>query len=174
MNASLQPQHLAALAVALAASGFDLRTRRIPNALTFGAAAAALGYAMATHGVSGLLTSAGGWFTGCALFLPFFALGGLGAGDVKLAAAVGAWIAPRDAFWMSMYTMVAGGVLAILVSLATGYLKHAIANVSLLLTHWRIAGISPLSELTLSQARGTRLPYALPIAVGTAGALLWH
>lgn len=174
MPPSIQPNHVVALAVAIVASGFDLRTRHIPNALTLGAAAAALMYSTATLGVAGLLSSGGGWLTGCALFFPVFALRGLGAGDVKLAAAIGAWIAPSDALRMALYTMVAGGGLAVVVALATGYFRQATANVRLLLTHWRVAGVSPLPELTLAQARGARLPYALPIAVGTAGAIWWR
>ena len=80
----------AALIVAAAAVAWDLRSRRIPNALTFGAAAAALVFAATTAGLGGLETSAGGWVTGAALFFPFFALRGMGAGDVKLLAALGA------------------------------------------------------------------------------------
>ena len=72
----------------------DIRTRRIPNVLTFGATIAALVFHGSTAGTSGLATSVGGWMVGAALFLPVFALRGMGAGDVKLLAAVGAWLGP--------------------------------------------------------------------------------
>jgi prepilin peptidase CpaA len=163
-----------ALAVAVIACVFDLRSRHIPNLLTFGAAGAALCYAFVVHGFAGLAISAGGWLTGCALFFPFFALRGLGAGDVKLAAALGAWLSPSDALWLALYAMVAGGVMALLVAVLSGYVRKALANLSLLVSHWRVVGIAPMNALTLEQSRGPRLPYALPIAVGVAIDLFWR
>ena len=71
--------HWAALTVAVIACITDLRTRRIPNVLTFGAAIAALVFHVVTGGWSGALTSAGGWLAGVArLFLPHFFPGRLG------------------------------------------------------------------------------------------------
>jgi prepilin peptidase CpaA len=163
-----------ALAVAALACVFDLRSRHLPNLLTLGAAGAALVYGFATAGLTGLAVSAGGWATACALFFPFFALRGLGAGDVKLAAAIGAWLTPYDALWLTLYAMVAGGVMALLVALLAGYVRKALANLSLLLAHWRVVGITPMSTLTLDTARGPRLPYALPIAVGALIDLFWR
>src|SRR5204862_158348 len=72
----------------------DVRTRRIPNLLTFGGAALGVVYWVVVSGLSGAVTSIGGWMTGAVLFLPMFALGGMGAGDVKLAACLGAWRRP--------------------------------------------------------------------------------
>lgn len=174
MTAALTLPQWVALAVALIAVLFDLRTRRIPNSLTFGAAGLAVCYSFATVGWSGLVHSVAGWLTALALFGPFFALGGLGAGDVKLAAAIGAWLGPFDALWMSLYSMIAGGVLGVVVALATGYFRKAIDNVRMLLMHWRIMGIRPLPEMTLAHGRGPRLPYAVPIATGALLVTLWR
>ena len=55
-----------------------------------------------------------------ALLIVPYALGGLGAGDVKLVAALGAWLGPGDTFWLAMYTGVAGAVMAIVVAASTG------------------------------------------------------
>lgn len=166
--------HWIAIALAALASASDIRTRRIPNALTFGAAGAALLYWFSTLGLAGALTSAGGWGTACALFLPFFALGGLGAGDVKLAAAIGAWLGPADALWMSLMAMIAGGIMGVIVAVGAGYLRQATQNIYLLLQHWRVGGIRPMPELTLAAGKGPRLPYALPIAAGTVAAIFWR
>ena len=76
--------------------------------------------------------------TGLAVFFPFFALGGMGAGDVKLMAAIGAWLGPGMALMTALYGAVAGGILAIGVALSHGYLRTALSNVWRLLTHWRI------------------------------------
>jgi len=162
----------AALAVALAACVTDLRTRRIPNGLTFGAALVAFVFYLGTDGLSGLGWSAAGWVTGLAVFLPFFLLGGMGAGDVKLVAALGAWLGPGRVVWVALYGGIAGGVLAVLVAVLHGYLRQALWNVGYLLWFWRTSGPRPLAALTLQEAKGPRLAYALPIAIGMV-ATLW-
>jgi len=167
------PQQMALL-VGLAACGFDLRTRRIPNAVTLGGAAIGVVYAFATHGIAGGVTSALGWSTGLALFLPFFLLGGLGAGDVKLLAGLGAWVGPSQALWIAIYAALAGGIMAIAVALATGYSRTLADNLYLLLTHFRVAGVRPHPEMTLERGKGPRLPYAVPIAAGTLAAIWLH
>ena len=149
----------------------DLRTRRIPNLLTFGGAALAIVYAIWVAGPGGLVTSVGGWLTGAALFMPMFMLGGMGAGDVKLVACIGAWLGPMLALFVALYSAVAGGVMAVGVALCTGYFKQAVGNVWLLLAHWRVVGVRPLPDLTLEGSSGPRLPFALPIAAGTCAAL---
>ena len=160
------------LLVGAAACVIDLRTRHIPNALTFGTALAALLYHTVAGGLDGFLASAGGWFVGAALFFIPFALGGLGAGDVKLLAALGAWLGPRDAVWLALYTAIAGGVLAIVVGLSHQYLRQAFSNVWLLLTHWRARGLAPHPDLTLNGAKGPRLAYGAAIFSGTV-VTLW-
>lgn len=161
------PTHyVAVLAVALAAASCDLRTRRIPNALTFGSAAVALAVHGTIDGWPGLLLAASGWVVGLALFLPFFMLGGMGAGDVKLLAGLGAWLGPAGVAWTALYAAIAGGVMALIVTLAGGYTRTALRNVGTILRFWQASGVRPVEGLTLSSSAGPRLPYALPIAVG--------
>jgi prepilin peptidase CpaA len=163
---------VAVIATGIAAIITDLSTRRVPNALTFGTAAVALIVAFATKGLAGLGMAVAGWAVGCALFLPWFLLGGMGAGDVKLLAGFGAWLGPGAAVWAALYAGLAGGPMALIVAGANGYLKQSFSNLWGLLMFWRIAGIQPLPTLTLRTAQSPRLPYALPIAVG-AGLALW-
>ena len=61
--------------------------------------------------------------------------------------------------------------MAIGLATMTGYFSQAIGNVRLLLTHWRVVGVRPLRALTLEQAKGPRLPYALPIVAGAVAAI---
>jgi prepilin peptidase CpaA len=68
------------------------------------------------------MASVVGWTVGIAIFFLPFALGGLGAGDVKLLGAIGAWLGPMNAVWVGLYAGAAGGVLAIFVALTKGYL----------------------------------------------------
>jgi len=145
----------------------DLRTRRIPNVLTFSAVACALLFHLVTGGPSAAGWSLVGCLLGIALFLPMFALRGMGAGDVKLLAAVGAWLGPSQVAGVALAASLAGGVIAIVMAVSHGYLKTAFKNLWLLLMHWRVAGVRPLQHVTLEGARGPRLAYAVPISIGT-------
>jgi prepilin peptidase CpaA len=167
----LQISQLVALAVGCAACAWDLRTRRIPNALTLGSALAALAFHAVQGGPPALAASLGGWAVGLLLFLPFFLVGGMGAGDVKLLAALGAWLGPVAVAWSALYAGIAGGLLALGVTLHRGYLRQALANLGGALAYWRSAGPRPVPGLTLASAGGPRLAYALPIVMGMVAAL---
>jgi prepilin peptidase CpaA len=163
---------VAVMTIGLSASAFDVTTKRIPNALTFTAAVCALVFHVATGGLPGLGSSALGLAAGLAIFFPIFALGGMGAGDVKLLACLGAWLGPLDVLRTGVFGAIAGGVVAMVVMVLRGYARQALTNIWFLLSHWRVVGVGPVSELTLEHGRGPRLAYAVPI---TAGALvtLW-
>ena len=165
---------IATLSVTLAACVTDLRSRRIPNALTFSAAAAALLAHGALGGWDGTTTAIAGYLVGLMLFLPFFLLGGMGAGDVKLIAAVGAWLGPSQAVWAVLFTALAGGALAIPVALAHGYLRTAFGNLRTLLWQWVLVGPRPVAGIDLESHTGPRLAYAIPIFIGTAAAIWRH
>jgi len=150
----------------------DLRTRRIPNVLTFSSAACAVLFHLITGGWAAAAWSVGGYLLGAVLFLPMFALRGMGAGDVKLLAAVGAWLGPGQVVITALATSIAGGLLGLVVAVAYGYLITALSNLWMLLTHWRVAGVRPLPAVTLQGAKGPRLAYAVPIAIGTV-VTLW-
>ena len=166
--------HGVVLGLAFVASVIDVRERRIPNWLTLGGAVAAFTYYGVTLGIPGLWTAAGGWLVGVAIFFAPFALGGLGAGDVKLVAALGAWLGWYDTVWLGLYTGVAGGLLALIASASTGYFRQALRNVSLLLTHWRVVGLRPLPELTIHQSSGPKLAYGVAILAGAMVTIWMH
>lgn len=165
---------IAALVIAGSACVWDLRTRRIPNALTFGAAGAAVIFHLITGGFTGGALAIAGWFVGVALMFVLYALGGLGAGDVKLLGALGAWLGPIGAAWVVLYTGISGGIVALVVAAGHGYLKQACRNLWSLFAYWRLAGIRPMAELTLDTSRGPRLAYATSILAGTVVALWLH
>src|SRR5207247_11228898 len=106
-----------ALTLGAVACWCDMRTRRIPNALTFGGAALGIVYSLVASGPAGLATSLGGWFTGLALFMPMFLLGGMRAGDGKVAAFLGAWLGPTTTLFVALYSALAGGIMAVAVAL---------------------------------------------------------
>jgi prepilin peptidase CpaA len=160
-------RYVAVIAIALTGCITDLRSRRIPNLLTFGGAIAAVIFHTIVSGGAGLLAATGGWIAAGALFFAPFALGGMGGGDLKLVAALGAWLGPQQAIWITLYTGVAGGIMALVVASARGYLGQALSNLWLVLAHWRVAGVSRVHEVSLEGGNGPRLAYALPIFVGT-------
>lgn len=156
----------AVIVISLIACVTDLRTRRIPNVLTFGAALAGLVAHTVIEGPTGALTAGGGWLTGLVIFLPFFALGGMGGGDVKLLAALGAWLGAYETLYVALYSAAAGGALAVVVALSRGYLRVAFANILDMLRYWRESGLRPVPNFTLDTPDAPRLAYALPMFVG--------
>lgn len=158
----------AAVLTALSAVVTDLRGRRIPNVLTFGSAVTALLYHL---GWGDPLNALKGWALGLALFLPVYLLRGLGAGDVKLLAALGAWTGPVLALWTGLFAAMAGGVLSVVVALRHRYLHQLFRNLWTLLMHWRVSGVGPVDGFTLDTSRSPRLPYALPLLGGLVVAL---
>ena len=89
----------------------DLLEHRIPNALNLAGLILGLGLASLFGGISGILYSAGGALVGCALLLPLYLTRGMGAGDVKLMGATGAFLGPNGALLAAALTLIAGGVL---------------------------------------------------------------
>jgi prepilin peptidase CpaA len=163
-----------AVAIAVSACATDVASRRVPNLLTAPAIAAGLAaHALLPNG-GGIASALIGLAVGLAVYFPFFALGGMGGGDVKLMAALGTWVGASAVVWTALYGAVAGGVMAVGVALAHGYLRQAFSNIGGLLLFWSAQGIRPMPALTLEQGHGPRLPYALPIFVGLVAALWRH
>ena len=158
-------------AITVVAAITDLRCRRIPNALTFTGALLGLIFSVVAYGGAGALSSVEGWALGLALWLPFYALGGMGAGDVKLLACVGAWVGPEAVIGVAIHASLAGGAFALLVALRHGYLRRAIENIWVLLVTWRALGIGPIDSVTLESSKGPRLAYAIPTLAGTLVAM---
>jgi prepilin peptidase CpaA len=160
------PADVAVVSLTVLAAVSDLRSRRIPNVLTVTGACAGLLYSVATGGAEGLLVSLQGLGLGLLLWLPFYALGGMGAGDVKLLAAIGAWVGPSAVLRIALYASIAGALMALAVALRHRYLKSAYQNLWILFATWRVAGIKPIDSLTLESSQSPRLAYALPTLAG--------
>ena len=164
----------AAMAVALAAAAIDAQQRRIPNWLTFGAWLAALPLQMAMHGMgAGALVWACGWLTGLAIFLPFYLLRGMAAGDVKLMAAVGAWLGASMAFEIALATFVIGGLWALAITLRherMTQLRRNLQNILLTAGEASREGGASKPGADASWSVGS-LPYGVAIAAGTIAVL---
>jgi prepilin peptidase CpaA len=151
----------------------DLRSRRIPNIITFAGIVAGLVLGTAMHGLAGFAASATGLLLAiCLLFLPF-ALGGIGGGDVKMMAAVGALVGPQALLASLLAGMILGGVVAVGVLWRRGRLVEKLYVVGAMLrSALLLRSLDPLR----APAAGTdtiALPYSIPLGVGTALALSW-
>ena len=129
---------------------------------------------MITGGWTAAAWSVVGYMLGAALFFPMFALRGMGAGDVKLLAALGAWVGPMQVVWLALFASLAGGVMALIVATSSGHLRTMFRNIGSMLLFWYIAGPKPVPEQTLDRSSSPRLAYAIPIFVGTVITLWRH
>lgn len=158
-----------ALAVVLACAIFDWRSQKIPNAVTFPAMVVGLGLYGFAGGADGIAFSGKGLALGAGFFFVPYYLGGMGAGDVKLMGAVGALLGWRLALVALFYTALAGGLLAVLVILRRRAVGRSLAGIAALLSALSASKRLPTAD-TLEGER-IAIPYALPIALGTAAAL---
>lgn len=148
----------------------DLYSRRIPNWLTGSAALLGLGlHTFMTH-LEGFLFSLEGSAVGLGLFLLLYMLGWMGAGDVKLCAAVGAFLGPFQTLCAAVLIALAGGLLALLaLGAQQGWRRTGV---------WIWSFISTLfltrSPQAMAPANNTpKLPYAVAIGIGTAWSFWW-
>jgi prepilin peptidase CpaA len=153
----------------------DVRTRRIPNSLVLALALSGLAYSLATMSpFGGLGRALAGSAVGLALWLPFWLGKVLGAGDVKLAGAAGAWLGAAGIVEASLLAAVAGGVLAVWALARKGGLRAAARRFSA----WIIASHATRTFAPEVTPRERRVPYGVAIAAGAAVAawcpgLIW-
>lgn len=161
--------------VLVVAASIDGRQLRVPNWLTYPFMLLGLAYASGTGGWSGLLSSSEGLAVGLITLLPLYAIGGMGAGDVKLMAGLGAWMGPWHTFSAFVVSALVGGVLGVAMMAMSGNL----------IRHWvmfqaighEILTIRDPVELSARAAERkktmTLLPYGIPIAIGSVGYFGW-
>lgn len=167
---------LTLLLLLLAAAICDLRTRRIPNLLTFGGTALALLYSLAApqHQGSGPLWALGGLGLGLGLMLPLYLLRAMGAGDVKLMAMAGAFLGPDGTWQAVIFVFITGGMAAMAYALwhrVAGKLLRNTLQTTELLFVTVAAGIRPDARASSAQSVGS-LPYGVSIALGTTAFLV--
>ncbi|MGO8897459.1 MAG: prepilin peptidase [Isosphaeraceae bacterium] len=166
-------------AVLVVAAVIDGRQLRVPNWLTFPFALGGLVFTAWYGGREALLWSLGsslmGIGVGLVLLLPLYAIGGMGAGDVKLMAGVGAWLGPVLTFWAFVSTALVGGLLGVAMIVASGNVIH----------HWVMLQTIVHEILTIrnpvelaeraDQRKKTMmlLPYGIPIAIGSIACFGW-
>ena len=158
----------------VAAVATDLTNHRIPNLLLLPALSLALILHTMNGGIDGLITAAGGFTLGIAMLLPVYALGGMGAGDVKLLGVVGCILGPWGAVVAGMATMMAGAIFGTTVIVWQRMRPTLQSYVAQFTSPSDIGGhAASVSRSLEHQNRATYIPYAPAIAVGTMAAL-WY
>ena len=151
----------------------DIQRHRIPNVLSLGGVVIGLVYMTATNGLEGLWTSLQGLGLGLILFLPFYMLRGMAAGDVKLMAAVGAFVGPNLALAAVAGTLISGAVLAFIYAVYIGgaaMLLQRYGNMAkMMVTTHQFSYFKPGEN----DAGSKRFPYAAAILVGTYAGIWW-
>jgi prepilin peptidase CpaA len=153
----------------IVAAWIDGKELRVPNWITFPMVLAGLVYSAAVGGWAGLGHGLIGMCVGLATLLPLYAVGGMGAGDVKLMAGVGAWLGAQVTWNAFLVSAVVGGVMAVvMVAYRKAWLKHY-GNAMLILSE--VATVKDPRELSkIAAARKPHmllLPYGIPICIGS-------
>jgi prepilin peptidase CpaA len=148
-----------------AATRADVRTRTIPNRLTFPALLLGLAVHGALGGAEGLKSALAGMLVAGGVLLPGWLFRWMGAGDVKLMAAVGAWLAWPQALIAVLASLVMGGVISLIVALRRGVLRQAVTGAALI-------GAAAMAHSTAPPpTTGIRFPFAVAVLVGSTFAL---
>jgi prepilin peptidase CpaA len=153
-----------ALLVATAAGITDWRYRRIPNWLTVSGFAAGVTVNTILYRWPGLKAALLGALLGLGLLLPFVLLRSLGAGDWKLAGALGACLGPGQLISVLMGTILVAGVMALAVIVWKGRLKRTLLNIAhLVAALFRLQ--MPGHEVSLDDPQSTKIPFGVAMAL---------
>ena len=172
-NVNVMPMLIATVAVVfiVACCVADARTRRIPNVLSASAMLAGLGLNAAYYGVSGLGVSLGGLLAAGAVLLPAFAVGGIGAGDVKMMGAIGALIGPEAALAGLGLGMIFGGIIVVGHLARHGRLREKLGSTWAMVASASLArSVEPL-RAPANDPNAVALPYSVPLGLGTVAVL---
>src|ERR1700722_13779859 len=153
-----------AILVALGAGALDWRYRRIPNWLTVSGLVAGVAVNTILNGWPGLKAALLGTLLGLGLLLPFVLIRSLGAGDWKLAGALGACLGARQLWPVLLGTILIAGVMALGVVIVKGRLKRTLVNMA----HLVAALFSlrmPSSEVSLDDPQSTKIPFGVAMAL---------
>jgi len=150
----------------------DLSSRRIPNLLTGLGALSGLALNALCFGADGLVASGAGFAVAIAVLLVPFALGGIGGGDVKMMAAVGALLGPRVTAGALMAGLILGGIVMAAHLVRLGRLRETVRTVGTMAAASAIGGSLEPLHVSDSTPGAVTLPYSVPLGLGTLLALI--
>ena len=141
----------------------DLRRRRVYNVIVVPGLVLGIGMYTALHGWQGCVTALLGCASGCAMLLPFYLLGGIGAGDVKFLMAAGALAGPAVVLVGGLYGALIGGMVALVVVMRNQDVRIRITAILMTLLHRQMR---QAHELLHAQQQPVTLPYVVFLSVG--------
>ncbi len=152
----------------LLASWIDYSQKRVPNWLNVALILAGLLVQALYHGWGGVGVGTLGLLTGFGLLIVPWLMNGMGAGDVKLMAAMGVWLGPVLTVYAFAIGVVFGAVAAMVMILSTGRLRMACANMGVIMVKCTSKG-TLFSEFGSAKSFGSTsqlLPYGVPLTGG--------
>lgn len=166
---------------AVIAAYIDGKQLRVPNKITFpmiiaGWMWSSISYGMAGEGwYWGLMWSIAGMSVGIATLLPTYAIGGMGAGDVKMMAAIGAWVHCTVTFYAFCVSAIVGAILAVIMIVTAGEgRRHFNMFFSILNEISTVKDPEKLAQIATERKTTMRLlPYGIPLAIGTVLYFAW-
>ena len=163
----------------LIAAATDLWNFKIYNSLTMPLLISGLIFNAIFGGWAGVANSAMGFMFGFFILILFYGMGGMGAGDVKLMAGIGAWLGMPLTFYVFIASALAGGVYAIVLLLFQSGLQYTLINMQIL---WlRMTSFSRHflpdtrieTEIKRDDRRKRLIPYASMVALGVIATYFW-
>jgi prepilin peptidase CpaA len=162
--------HVKLVAVVLiVAAWIDGKELRVPNWITFPMVLTGLLYNGLSSGGLGWSDALLGMVVGLATLLPLYAVGGMGAGDVKLMAGLGAWLGPLVAWEAFVVSVVVGAVMAIIMVLWRKSWARHYGNFLMIALEWMTVK-NPKELAAIAAERKSQmllLPYGIPICIGS-------
>jgi prepilin peptidase CpaA len=157
------PLLVGALLLAVIACWTDLRSRRIPNWLTVPGLVFGVAGSTALSGWGGLKSSLLGVGVGLVLLLPFVLLRSLGAGDWKLAGALGAFVGPGVLVDLLLGSVFVAGIMAAVLVIYKGRIRETMRNIGhilISLVTFRLPG----AQVSLDNPASLKIPYGVALA----------
>lgn len=148
---------------------------KVPNWITFPFILSGWAYSAWAFGWEGFGFSLFGTLVGLGLLLPAYAIGGMGAGDVKLLAGFGAWMYSTHTVWTFAFSTVVGAVLAVgMVLYRKAFRKHATQFVAIMNEILTVRDPETLAQIAaVRKPSMLLLPYGIPIAIGAVAYFAW-
>ena len=155
--------------VLIIAAYIDGKQLKVPNWITFPMVLSGLVYSTVVGGWEGLGAGLLGMTVGLLTLLPLYSIGGMGAGDVKLMAGIGAWMGVMPTVWAFVATVIVGAVMSVIMVLwSKEWEKHYGQFIMIIMEIFSVKDPRKLTDIAKERKpRMKLLPYGIPICIGS-------